>query len=102
MITNFKLFEKLGVVSNLSDIAKIIAKEMTTKDYYSLKMLYKNEAIEIECYHHNRLPGNDIATFSKIGDNLFKIQISGKDINIAEIIHELKHLDYFMERDYKL
>ena len=105
LISNWEKFnEKLGIVYDIESIADDIIKGLSKKDYFEWKGKFRGKDITIECYLMN-LEKETSAKFQKVDkeNNIFKI--STKTLRKSTIIHELKHLDYYLrsgekEHDY--
>jgi hypothetical protein len=84
--------ERLGIVEELDDIANIIIKELSDKNYFELKSTLNSVSFTLECYKNTSKVHNFDAVFTTIDlkSNLFKIIIT--ELNKDILIHELKHL----------
>lgn len=105
LISDWKKFnEKLGIVYDIESIADDIIKGLSKKNYFEWKGKFRGKDITIECYLMN-LEKETSAKFQKVDkeNNIFKI--STENLKKSTIIHELKHLDYYLragekEHDY--
>ena len=68
--------ERLGIVEELDDIANIIIKELSDKNYFELKSTLNSVSFTLECYKNSSKVHNFDAVFTTIDlkSNLFKIQ----------------------------
>ena len=101
LISDWKKFnEKLGIVYDIESIADDIIKGLSKKNYFEWKGKFRGKDITIECYLMN-LEKDTSAKFQKVDkeNNIFKI--STENLKKSTIIHELKHLDYYLRNGEK-
>lgn len=104
-IKPFNIFinEKLGVLTGLDDMARVIIDELSHKNYFKYKTKYLDKNITIHCfkvkdqYMDEELSGS--FSVEDASNSEFKIKIS--DLTKSTLIHELKHMDRVIRRDMK-
>lgn len=86
--------EKLGILFSLEDIANDIVDHLNKSDYYKLEKNYLGKDITIHCYKIKNLDNE--AEFSVINDDNLEFKIKTTGNNLSQIVHELKHNDYYL------
>jgi len=97
------LNEKLGVLSGLEEMADVILKELSDKNYFKYKTRYLDKDITIHCF---KSKDSDIykelsGSFSVDDSEKFEFTIKISDLSKSTLIHELKHLDRTIRRGMK-
>lgn len=98
---NFLIYEKLGVLEELENVADIILKNLKNKDYFKYQGKYLDKDLIIHTFLNSPSNKNSDATF-EVDDfekNEFTIVIS--ELNKSYLIHELKHMDRALRRGFK-
>jgi len=95
--------EKLGVLSGIEEMADVILKELSDKNYFKYKTRYLGKDITIHCFlkkssdYYQELSGS----FSIDDGQNFEFTIKIDELSKNTLIHELKHLDRAMRRGMK-
>jgi hypothetical protein len=104
-IKSFNIFinEKLGVLTGLDDMSRVIIDELSNKNYFKYKTKYLDKNITIHCFKtkDQYLDKELSGSFSVEDASNFEFKIKISDLTKSTIIHELKHMDRVIRRDMK-
>lgn len=104
-VTCFKKHTKLkknmlGIINEIEKIADKILSEIKWLNYYEHQINYHGKDITIHCYKINKQSTYHGYTirgyFEPINPNTFKIVFS--ESNKSTLVHELKHMDWYLRR----